>query len=58
MRLEVATMAKNELTQLILKHDEEISQLKVSTGQMMLLWKIVGTVSLVAVGVWLKTLTA
>lgn len=50
-------MANKEVTQLIIKHDEEISQLKVSTGQMMLLWKIVGAVSLVAVGVWLKALT-
>lgn len=52
------TMNKYEAHQLILKHDEEITRLKVSIGQMVLLWKIVGAVALVAIGVWLKGLAA
>jgi len=39
---------------LILKHDEEITELKLATSNMMLLWKIVGVVSLVVLGVLLK----
>jgi len=50
-------MTKLEVSQIILKHDEEITQLKVSTANMMLLWKIVGVSALVVLGVFLKTLT-
>jgi len=39
---------------LILKHDEEITEIKLAASNMMLLWKIVGVVSLVVLGVLLK----
>jgi len=42
------------IEKLILKHDEEITELKIATSNMMMLWKIVGLVSLVVLGVILK----
>jgi hypothetical protein len=46
-------MNKTDLVDLILKHDCEISELKTSTAQMLMLWKAVGTVALVCLGAWL-----
>ena len=46
-------MNKCNLESLVLKHSEEISELKSISGQMMLLWQIVGTVALVVLGAWL-----
>jgi hypothetical protein len=48
-------MNKTDLSTLILKHDNEITELKTATAQMMLLWKAVGMVALVSLGAWLST---
>ena len=47
-------MSKHQLEALLLKHDEEITQLRISTGQMVLIWRAVGMLALVAVGAWLS----
>jgi len=46
-------MNKRDFTDLVLKHSEEISELRSSTAQMLLLWKIVGAAALVLLGSWL-----
>ena len=46
-------MSKCNLESLVLKHSEEISELKSTSGRMMMLWQIVGTVALVVLGAWL-----
>ncbi len=43
----------SNLESLVLKHSEEISELKSSTATMLLLWRIVGAVALVVFGAWL-----
>jgi len=47
------SMNKTDLSTLILKHDCEISELKTSTAQMLMLWKAVGAFALVCLGAWL-----
>lgn len=49
-------MNKADITQLLQQHDREISELQISTRQMMLIWKCVGMVTLVALGAWLTQL--
>ena len=44
-------MSKCNLETLVLKHSEEISQLKTASGRMMLLWQIVGAVALALITV-------
>jgi len=46
----------NKIETLLYKHDAEITQLKISTSQMMILWRVVGMVALVALGAWLTSL--
>ena len=48
-------MSKCNLEPLVLKHSTEISELKSSTATMLMLWKIVGYVSLAALTVWLTS---
>lgn len=49
-------MSKADANALLLKHDAEITQLKISTSHMLFLWKAVGAVALVAMGAWLTSL--
>lgn len=46
-------MDKLEVNALLTKHSDEISELKIVSAQMMMIWKAVGTVALIALGVYL-----
>ena len=49
-------MSKEEFRALLLQHDNAIRTLELSTANMLLLWRIVGAVALVALGVWLTAI--
>lgn len=46
-------MNKADFKLLLSKHDDEITQLKISTSHMLFLWKAVGVLSLLALGSYL-----
>ncbi len=43
-------MNKTDIRTLLLKHDSVIGQLERASAQMMMIWKAVGAIALVAVG--------
>ena len=45
-------MNKTDTQALLLKHDIEITELQKASAQMMLIWRLVGAVALVAFGAW------
>jgi len=45
-------MNKADVTNLLSVHSKEITQLQIATSKMMLLWRVVGAVALVALGSW------
>ena len=49
-------MTKRDIAALLQKHDEEIMQLKIATSQMMLIWRIVGALAILAFGKYLGDL--
>jgi len=46
----------NKMTKLLQKHDEEIIELKIATSQMMLIWRVVGAMAILAFGKYLGAL--
>ena len=49
-------MNKQDVASLLTKHDEAIRRLETSSGQMMLLWKVVGAAVLVVLSVYLNSM--
>jgi hypothetical protein len=49
-------MNKSDISALLTKHDAAIQSLEKSTGQMLMLWRIVGVIAGIVLTVWLSAL--